>query len=110
MCLPPLAKPEAGVALHLIEKLKKKGAILSPKPMFYSKPVSQVALQTTSEPACLGPALLAMSERSHCPLSAATLGVAVCWMKESQLHKPSSLPTILHESGKCPCALSCSGV
>lgn len=94
MCSPPLAKPAAGVPLHLIEKLKKEGTILSPNPnpVFYSKPVSQVALQMTSEAVCLGPAntLLAMSERSHCPLSAAALGVTACWMKESQVHKPVS--------------------
>lgn len=62
MCSPPLAKPAAGVPLHLIETLKKEGTILSPNPVFYSKPVSKVTLQTTSGPARLGPAntLLAM--------------------------------------------------
>lgn len=86
MCSPPLAKPAAGVPLHPVGKLKKEGTILSPNPVFYSKPGSQVALQTTSEPACLGPAntLLAMSERSPCPLSAAALG-GYCLLDEGIL-------------------------
>lgn len=93
MCPPPLAKPAAGVPLHLTEKLKKEGTILSPNPVFYSKPVSQAALQTTSEPACLGPAntLLAMSERSHCPLSAAAPSVG--WRNPKNLSLPLFLPS-----------------
>lgn len=77
MCSPPLAKPAAGVPLHLIEMLKKEGTILSPNLVFYSKPVNKVTLQTTSGPTCLGPVntLLAMSKRSYCPLSAAALGL-----------------------------------